>query len=176
MQITEAIGIAFATGSNRKPVEGAVDRVGEIGWPHALSGIIILVVVQAGLLLWATSGSDAVIQRDLAIVAYLALAAPFILFAIGAALTRTQARLPAACLYLSLVLAGLQVVSAVASGFGSGASGFLVGILAAIGFLGARGFLRLGSGWAILMALLIVACFMGAGMLIFVLPAGQLLQ
>ncbi len=71
---------------------------------------------------------------------------------------------------------GLQLLSAIVSYMGTGASGFLIGILAAIGYLGARGFLRLGVGPAILMAILVVAAFIGAGMLLFALPAGQLLR
>ncbi len=176
MRFTEAIGVAFITGSNRKPVEGAVDRAGEISWAQAITGIIILVLVQAGLLVWSSSGLGAEVQRDLAIVAYVALAAPFVLFAIAAALVNQQERLPGAFLYLSLILAGLQLLSAIVSYMGTGASGFLIGILAAIGYLGARGFLRLGVGPAILMAILVVAAFIGAGMLLFALPAGQLLR
>ncbi len=107
MRFTEAIGVAFITGSNRKPVEGAVDRAGEISWAQAITGIIILVLVQAGLLVWSSSGLGAEVQRDLAIVAYVALAAPFVLFAIAAALVNQQERLPGAFLYLTTSSRGL---------------------------------------------------------------------
>lgn len=175
MNIADALGIAFRTGSGRKRAEGEVDHTEEVGWGYGVAGVVVLALVQAGMLIVSGGDLGPEIQRDLALVAYAALAAPLILFAIGAALTHTMARLPAAFLYLGLVLAGLQLLSAVAANFGSSTSGFLIGLLGAIGFLAARGFLKLGNGGAVLMGILVVIAFIGAGMLLFVLPAGRLL-
>jgi hypothetical protein len=176
MNFTEALRIAFTAGSGRKVEAGETDRVEEVGWPYGIVGIAILVVVQAGLLFRSVEGLPPGTLVDLALVSAAALAMPFVIFGIAAAVVRQQARLPAAFLYLGLVFAALQVVSAVISSFGAGSSGFLVGILGAVTFLSARAFLRLGWPAAIGIAILVVIAFMGAGLLLFLLPSGDLFR
>ena len=131
MDFGRALGVAFTTGSNRKLKEGEVDETEQIGWGHALIGIAILVVAQLGLILYSASGGvDAEVIRDLSIVAYGALIIPFILFWLAALAVRRMNRLPGAFLYLSITLAVLQVVTAVLASFGTGQSGFVIGIQA----------------------------------------------
>lgn len=177
MDFGRAIAIAFATGNGRKLAEGDVDQTEQVRWGHALAGIAILVVAQAALIFWPSGANlDPEILRDLSIVAFGALAVPFVLFWLGAQITGTKARLPAAFLYLGIVLAVLQVASAVLASFGVGQSGFVIGLLLAVNMLAARGFLRLGWPGAILIGVLVVAGFIGANFVLLMLPSGRLLR
>jgi hypothetical protein len=176
MDFGRALGTAFTIGSNRTLKEGETDDSEQVSWAQALIGIAILVVAQLALIFWPTGAPlDATIVRDLSLVSFGALLVPFLVFWIGASLTRTTARLPAAFLYLSIALAVLQVVSGVLAGFGTGQSGFLMGLLLAVTFLGARGFLKVGWVPAIVIAVLVAAGFIGANLLLLVLPTGRLL-
>ncbi len=143
MDFGRSVGVAFTIGSNRRLKEGETDDSEAVSWAQALAGIAILIVAQLALIFWPTGAPlDATIVRDLSLVSFGALLVPFLVFWIGASLTRTTARLPAAFLYLSIALAVLQLVSGVLSSFGAGQSGFLMGLLLAVTFLGARGFLK----------------------------------
>ncbi len=176
MDFGRALGIAFTTGSGRRPQEGVSDESEQIDWTHASMGIAVLVVAQLGLLFWPGGAPlDAAIIRDLGIVAFGALLVPFVLFWIAARITGRMARLPAAFLYLGVSLAVLQVVSGVLASFGTGQSGFLIGLLLAVMFLAARGFLKLHWLPAAGIAILVVAGFLGANFLLLVLPSGRLL-
>jgi len=174
MNFGEAFRIAFNAGSGRKRDESVPDNVEQVGWTYGIIGIAILVVVQGALLFWSAGDLGPAVIRDLAIVAATALAVPFILFAIIASTVGRTARLPAAFLYMGVVFAVLQIVSAVLSNFGSSSSGFLVGILGAVSYLAAKGFLKLSWPVALAIAVVVVIGFMGAGMLLFTLPSGQL--
>lgn len=177
MDFGRAIGIAFTTGGARKLKEGEVDETEQVGWGYGLAGVALLVVAQLGLIFYgAGSDLDAAFFRDLGIVAFSGLAVPFVLFWLGAMFTGTVNRLPAAFLYLGVALAVVQVVSAVLTSFGVSQSGFVIGLLAALTFLGARGFLKLHWFPAAIVSLLTVAGIIGAGLLLFVLPSGQLLR
>jgi hypothetical protein len=175
MSFGDSLRIAFTAGNGRKVEEGQSDNVELVGWTDGIAGVLVLVVVQAGLLVWSGGGLGAEFLRDLGITAYTALAAPFIMFAIVAATLGRTNRLPAAFLYLGLVLAGLQILSAVLSNFGAGSSGFLIGILGAVCYLAAKGILKLSWPVALAVALVAVIGFMGAGMMLFALPSGRLL-
>jgi len=177
MNFGRAVGVAFATGSNRKLKEGEVDETEQVSWGHALIGIAILIVAQLVLIFWPGGGQfEPQLILDLSIVAFGALIVPFILFWLGALMSGTMARLPGAFLYLGIALAVLQVVSAVLASFGTGQSGFVIGVLLAVTFLAARGFLRLHWFVAIIMGLIVVAGFIGFGFLLLMLPSGRLLQ
>jgi hypothetical protein len=177
MDFGRAVGVAFTVGSNRKLKEGETDESDQIGWGHALIGIAILIAAQLALIFWSGgAGLDATIVRDLSITAFTALLVPFVLFAIAAAVTGTISRLPAAFLYISIALAVLQVVSGVLASFGTGQSGFLIGLLLALMFLAARGFLKLHWVPAVVIAILVVAGFIGANFLLLMLPSGRLLR
>jgi hypothetical protein len=177
MDFGRALSIAFATGNGRKLQEGEVDQTEQVPWIYGLIGIAIVVVAQLALILWPMGVAvDATILRDLAITAFAALAVPFLLFWVGAGITGTVARLPAAFLFLGIALAILQVVSGVLASFGAGQSGFVIGLLLAVHMLAARGFLKLGWPGAILIGVLVVAGFIGANfLLLMVLPSGRLL-
>ena len=175
MSFSDALRIAFTAGSGRKREETEPDNVEQVGWTYGTAGVLILVAVQAGLLFWSGGDLGPEILRDLAITAFTALAVPFIVFAVVAATLKRTDRLPAAYLYLGIVLAALQVVSAVLSSFGTGSSGFLIGILGAVSYLASKGFLQLSWSVALAVAVVVVIGFMGAGMLLFVLPSGRLL-
>ena len=177
MDLGRAVGVAYTTGSNRKLKEGEADETEQVGWGHALIGIAILVVAQLGLILWSASGGiDAEVVRDLSIVAFGALIVPFVLFWLAAQFTGNMPRLPGAFLYLSITLAVLQVVTGVLASFGTGQSGFIIGILVAVTFLAARGFLRMHWFPALVMGLLVVAGFIGANFVLLMLPSGRLLR
>ncbi len=176
MDFGRALGTAFAVGSNRKFKDGEVDETEQIGWGFGLIGVAILIAAQLVLIFWPGEGRlDATLIRDLSIVAFGALIVPFILFWIGAMITGNMNRLPAAFLFLGIALAVLQVVSAVLASFGTGQSGFIIGLLFAVTFLAAKGFLKLGWVPAIVIGLLVVVGFIGAGFLLFMLPSGRLL-
>jgi hypothetical protein len=174
MSLTEALSIAFTTGGGRKLPEGQVDRADQVPWVYGIIGLAVLVIVQVGLLYFPGSDLGAEVLRDLAFVAFAALAAPFVLFFIIGALTGNSARVPAAFLYLGIVLAALQVVSSVLSNFGSTSSGFLIGVLGAVNFLAARNFLKLGWPLALVVAILVVGAFLGSFLLLLALPSGRL--
>jgi hypothetical protein len=176
MDFGRAVGVAFSVGSNRRLAEGESDGAEQVSWGHALIGIAILVVVQFGLILWGTQGQfDIEIVRDLSISAFIALVIPFLIFWLAARMTGTMARLPAAFLYLGVSLAALQAISAILASFGTGQSGFLIGLLGAAMFLAARGFPKLGWPVALLVGILVVAGFVGANLLLLMLPTGRLL-
>lgn len=174
MNFGEAFRISLNAGSGRKRDETLPDDVEKVSWTYGIIGIAILIIAQGVLLFWSAGDLGPAVIRDLAIVAFTALAVPFILFAIIAASVRRTERLPAAFLYMGVVFAVLQIVSALLSNFGSSSSGFLVGILGAVSYLAAKGFLKLSWPVALAMAVLVVIGFMGAGMLLFTLPSGQL--
>lgn len=177
MDFGRALSIAFATGNGRKLQEGEVDQTDQVPWVYGIIGIAILVAVQVALILWPVGVPvDGSILRDLAITAFVALAVPFLLFWLGAGITGNMARLPAAFLFLGVALAVLQVVSGVLASFGTGQSGFVIGLLLAVHLLAARGFLKLGWPGAILIGVLVVAGFIGANFLLLtMLPSGRLL-
>jgi hypothetical protein len=177
MDFGRAVGTAFTIGSGRKLKEGEADETEQVGWNHGLIGVAILVVAQLGLIFWGTGGTAGFeLIRDLGIVAFGALLVPFVVFWLVAAATGTVSRLPAAFLYLGISFAVLQVVSGVLASFGTGQSGFMIGLLFAVVFLAARGFLKLHWFPAILIGLLVVAGFIGANFLLLMLPSGQLLR
>jgi hypothetical protein len=174
MTLGEALSITFSVGSGRKRDETQPDHVEEVGWAYGIMGVVVLVVVQAGLLFWSSGDLGGEVMRDLALVAIAALATPFVLFGIVGAATGRTDRLPAAFLYMGLIFAALQLISAILSNFGTGSTGFLVGILGAISYLAARNFLKLGWPAALGIAILVVIGFMAAGFLLFALPSGRL--
>lgn len=174
MNVTEALRIAFVAGSGRKNETDVPDNVEQVGWTYGIIGVAVLAAVQVGLLFWSAANLPPAAVRDLAIVAVAALSGPFIIFAIAAAISGQMARLPAAFLYMGIVFAALQTVSAAISSFGSGSSGFLVGILGAVTFLSARSFLKLGWPASLGIAFLVVIAFMGAGSLLLLLPSREL--
>lgn len=177
MDLGRAIATSFATGNGRKPKDGEVDETAQVGWGHALVGVVLLLAVQLALILWPTGAPlDAQILRDLGITALAALMVPFVLFWLTAVATGTTARLPASFLYLGIVLAVLQVASAVLASFGTGQSGFLIGLLFAIAFLAARGFFLVHWGIALIIGALVVAGFIAANFLLLMLPTGRLLR
>jgi hypothetical protein len=174
MNFGDAFRIAFNAGSGRKRDENVPDDVEQVGWSYGLIGLAILIATQAGLLLWSAGDLGPAVLRDLGIVAFSALAVPFVVFAVIASTLGRTDRLPAAFLYMGTIFAVLQIVSAALSNFGSGSSGFLVGILGAVTYLAAKGFLKLSWPVALAVAVVVVIGFMGAGMLLFTLPSGQL--
>lgn len=175
MDFGRALGIAFSTGNGRKLREGETDQTEQVTWNFGVVGAGILAVVQIALILWSGALQDLGLLRDLSVVAFVPLIVPFVLFWIGARLTGTTARLPAAFLYLGIALAVLQVASVVLSSFGIGQSGFVIGLLLAVNMLAARGFLKLGWPASILIGVLVVAGFIGANFLLLMLPSGRLL-
>src|SRR5215207_9646742 len=141
MDFGRAVGVAFSTGSNRKPKEGEVDETEQVTWGHALIGIAILVIAQLGLIFWPNGGRlEPQVIFDLCIVTFGALILPFILFWLGATFTRTMDRLPAAFLFLGVALAALEVIAGVLARFGTGQSGFIIGLRLAVMILAAKGF------------------------------------
>jgi hypothetical protein len=177
MDFGRALGVAFTTGSNRKLKEGEVDETEQIGWGHALIGIAILVVAQLGLIFWPTgSPLNPQVIVDLSIVTFGALIVPFILFWLGATITRTTARLPAAFLFLGIALATLEVIAGILASFGTGQSGFVLGLRLAVTILAARGFLKVGWFPAIIIGVLVVAGFVAANFMFLFLPSGRLLR
>lgn len=177
MNFGRAFSTVFAVGSGRKLREGEVDETEQVGWGHGLLGIAILIAAQLALIFWPVGVDlDGELLRDISITAFVALVIPFILFALTAMLSGTMSRLPASFLYLGVVLAVLQVVSGVLASFGTGQSGFIIGLLFAVTFLAARGFFKIHWGLAVLIGILIVAGFIGANFLLLMLPSGQLLR
>ena len=96
MTLGEAFRIAFTAGSGRRRDESVLDDVEQVDWTYGIIGILILIAAQAGLLFWSGRDIGADVLRDFAIVAFAALAIPFIIFAIIATVLGRTARLPAA--------------------------------------------------------------------------------
>jgi hypothetical protein len=177
MDFGRAFATAFAIGSGRKLKEGEVDETEQVGWGYGLLGIAILVAAQLALIFWPMGVDlDGELLRDISITAFVALVIPFILFWLTAIVSGTTNRLPASFLYLGVVLAVLQVVSGVLASFGTGQSGFIIGLLFAVTFLAAKGFFKVHWGIAVVIGILIVAGFIGANFLLLMLPSGRLLR
>jgi hypothetical protein len=177
MNAVEALSSAMMVGMGRKKPDGWIDRTEEIGWLYGITGIVVLVAVQVGLIMVPFGGAslDSEIVRDLMIVAFAGLAVPFILFVIAAIATGTTNRLPAAFLYLGIVLAILQVVSGLLASFSS-VSTFMLGVLGVVVGYAARGFLKVGTAGALVIGILVVAGFVAAGFLLMALPTGRLFR
>jgi hypothetical protein len=163
MDFGRAFAIAFNTGNNRKLKEGEVDETELVRWRHALIGIAILIVVQAALIYWP-KGEPLNLRQVLGVtvLAFVPLLVPFIVFWLGAAMTRNIGRLPATFLYLGIAFAIIQVVAVVFASFGgAGQSGPVLGVFLAFTFLAARGFLKLAWGPAVVVSLAAVGGLFG---------------
>lgn len=170
MDFGRAFATTFTIASGRQLKEGEVDETEQIGWGYGFTGIAILIVAQLGLIFWAASqGASGDLLLNLSIVAFTPLVVPFVLFWLTAVITGTTNRLPASFFYVGIVLAILQVVSSILASFGTGSGGFVIGILFAVTFLAAKGFLKIHWGAAIVIGLLVVAGFIGANFLLLML-------
>jgi hypothetical protein len=179
MDFGHAVGVAFATGNNRKLKEGEVDETEHVGWGHALIGIAILVIVQVMFVVWRV---ETLLNRPpFAYAGYLAytflpVVLSFTVFWLGTIFTRKLARLPAAFLFVGIALAVLQIVNVVLESFGPSQLGFLIGLRFAVMLLAARGFLQTSWFPSIIIALLIEVTFATASVLVpllwFAIPLG----
>lgn len=146
---------------------------------HAAIGIVIALVVQLALvvlpLLGARGGALVAVLPDLLLVTLLSLAVPYVVVTGVAAATGTRAGIPAAFLYLSIMLLLLQIVFFVLSQFIASGGGASLGVLAFIVFYTCRQMLGLSVGISILAGVLAVVGTFAAGALLLVLPTGQAL-
>lgn len=177
MEFGRAVATAFAAGSNRPPIGEETDGAELISWNQGVIGIVILALVQAALFVWSGAGSlGTQMVLDISLVTFVALAFPFLLFALVARLRGLTSRLPATFLHLGITLSILQLVSALLTSFGVGQSGVALGLLFGVMFLAARGLLQLGGLASAGIALLVVAGFIGSNFLLLILPSGHLLN
>lgn len=175
MNLFEAVATATRTGiGGLRKTDAPPDRAEEVGWGHAITGIVVLIAVQLALVFWPVAGMDFAgeVVRDLLIVAFAGLIVPFVLYAIAASMTGTRSRLPAGFLYLAIILSILQVISGVLSTFNVGGT-FMLAVLGVLVGTAARSFFKLGTLGAIVIAVLVVVGFIGAGMLLLLLPSGR---
>ena len=167
MDFGRALGIAFTTGGARKLREGEVDETEQVGWGYGLAGIAIAVVAQLVLLLLAEETRLNPRLFQISVASLVALAVPVLLFWLTAAVTGTLRRLPAAFLHLGIVLAVVQIMSALLARVGIGQHvGFVIGLLFAAVALGSSGFFKVGWLPAIGIGVLTLGGFFSSGVLL----------
>ena len=177
MNFLAAAQAALTIGFGRKGTNIEAARGYAFTWLDAVIAVIVLIGIQIALFVWSFSGTDGVpsaLIRDMGIVVLLSLAAPFVIYWIAAATARAMNRLPGALVYLALLLAAMQILSAILSSFGQSTMA-AVGLLAVLGGSAARNFLELSRGAAFAVGAAIAVATIGAGMLLLVLPGGKML-
>lgn len=167
-----AIDTASRAAFARTPAAGGT----AVTWTHATTGIVVLMLLQAAILIGPFIGTLPEGLRaliDFAAIALIMLVVPFLVLYGAAQLTKKAEQLPAIFLFLALILAVSQVVALVLGAFGISSSTALVGILAYFTARVAKSLLGIGWGGAILVGFLAAAGTIGAGFLLLALPTGQ---
>ena len=177
MNFLAAVQAALRIGMGRKDGATEAARAYTFTWLDAVIAAIVLVGVQIALFVWSFSGVDGLpsaVVRDTGLVIILSLALPYAIYWITARAAKVMAALPGAYVFLALVLAALQIVSAVLANLGQSTTA-AVGLLAVFAGIGARSFFGLGRGGAIAVGVAIAVATIGAGLLLLVLPGGKML-
>jgi hypothetical protein len=175
MSFFRAMNTATMHGLNSASRRPDMPAASTVTWRDAAIGVAILILVQAMLFAWTFVEMGAFyieILRDLGLVTALAFALPFLVFFIVARLASATEKLPAVFLYLALLLAFFQLLSAAFQQFNIRSSVGLGMMAVAIAYA-AKGFFGIGWLGALALALLVTAGTVGAGLLLLLLPTGR---
>lgn len=154
----------------------ANSEAANVTWTHAATGIVVLVILQAALLIAPFVGTlpEALLAvTDFAVVAVLMLAVPFAILGSAALLLNKREQLPAIFLFLALVLAIGQIAALILGAFGINSHTVLAGVLAGFVAKTAKNLLGVGWGGAILIGALVGVGTFAAPFLLLALPTGQ---
>jgi hypothetical protein len=175
MSFLRAMNTASMHGLNSASRRPDMPAASTVTWRDAAIGIGILIVVQALLFAWTFAEMGAFyieILRDLGLATALAFAVPFLVFLIVARLAGATDKLPAIFLYLALLLAFFQLLSAAFQQFNIRSS-LGLGMMAVALAYASKGFFGIGWLGSLAIALLVTAGTVGAGLLLLLLPTGQ---
>jgi len=147
-----------------------------VTWTHAVTGIVVLAILQAAIIVWSLSSMPLEALRvsvDFGTVAIVTLAAPFVVLGAAAVLLKRE-QLPAIYLFMALVLAISQIALLALGAFGVGSAGpALVGLVGYFSARATKSLLGVGWGSAIPIGAAVALAMFAAQSLILVLPTGQ---
>lgn len=169
-----AIDVVSRAVFGKAPAPG--DAAASVTWTHAVTGIVVLAVLQAAILMVPFAGMLPEALRvvvDFAAVALIMLAVPFVVLGGAALLLNKREKLPALFLFLALVLAISQIVGLVLGALGVSSGTALIGILAFFTARASKSLLGVGWGGAILIGALVAVGTFAASFLFLALPTGQ---
>jgi hypothetical protein len=159
-----------------RPRSGVPLDAGRVTWAHAIIGMVAVFGLQAILLAVQAIGAPAEMiatLRDFAVVIVLSLAVPYLVITGIGALFGKAANLPAAFLFLSILLLLMLLFVTAFSQFLGNSGAATLGIVAFIVFYTVRHMLTLSIWTAILGGLIAAALTVAAGFVLIALPTGQ---
>lgn len=147
-----------------------------VSWTHAVTGIVIMLLLQAVLLVVPFAGALPEALRaviDFALLALVMTAVPYVVVGGAGLLLDKRDRLPALFLFLALVLALSQLIGLILGAFGVGAGTAMIGILGYFSARASKSLFGIGWGGAILIGTLVALSTFAASFLLLALPTGQ---
>jgi len=164
---------AFGMRKDARPLDFSL-----VGWNEAVPGVVVLVLAQAAML--AGSFGEMLMDYlpfafDLGFVTLVAFAVPIVVVIVAARLAGQPDKAPLLVMFVAILLLLVQVVSLVLSYFGMQTSMALVAVTAAFVGRAVRTVLGASITMAILAGVLVAVGTAAAGMLILLLPTGQML-
>jgi heme/copper-type cytochrome/quinol oxidase subunit 4 len=169
-----AIGTATQAAFGRAPTTD--DTPTSVSWTHAVTGIVLLAILQVLLLVVPFAGALPEALRavvDFALLALVMTAVPFVVVGAAGLLLGKQGQLPTFFLFLALVLALSQLVGTILGAFGISAGTAMIGILGYFVARAAKSLFGMGWGSAILLGLLAAVASFAASFIFLMLPTGQ---
>ena len=147
-----------------------------VTWTHAVTGIVVMVILQAVLLVvpFAEALPEALrAVIDFGVLALMMAAVPYIVVGSAALLLGKAETLPALFLFLSLVLALSQLIGQILGALNIGAGTAMIGILAFFAARASKSLLGIGWGMASLIGALVGIGTFASSFLFLLLPTGQ---
>ncbi len=170
----QAVSTATQAAFGRAPAPDAAAP--GVSWTDAVTGIVVMVVLQAVLLVvpFAPALPEALrAVVDFALLALVMTAVPYVVVGGAGLLLDQRDRLPALFLFLALVLALSQLVGIILGAFGVGAGTAMIGILGYFSARASKSLFGIGWGGAILIGTLVAVGTFAASFLLLALPTGQ---
>jgi len=169
-----AVGAATQAAFGRAPATD--ETAAGVSWTHAVTGIVVMVVLQAVLLVVPFAGALPEALRaviDFALLAIVMTAVPYVVIGGAGLLLDKRDRLPALFLFIALVLALSQLIGIILGAFGVGAGTAMIGILGYFSARASKSLFGIGWGGAILIGTLVALGTFAASFLFLALPTGQ---
>jgi hypothetical protein len=169
-----AVGVATQAAFGRAPA--ADEAAAGVSWTHAVTGIVVMVLLQAVLLIAPFAGALPEALRaviDFALLAIVMTAVPYLVIGGAGLLLDRRDRLPALFLFIALVLALSQLIGIILGAFGVGAGTAMIGILGYFSARATKSLFGIGWGSAILIGTLVALGSFAASFLFLALPTGQ---
>ena len=169
-----AVGVATQAAFGRAPATD--EAAAGVSWTHAVTGIVVMALLQAVLLVAPFAGALPEALRaviDFALLAIVMTAVPYLVIGGAGLLLEKRDRLPALFLFLALVLALSQLIGIILGAFGVGAGTAMIGILGYFSARASKSLFGIGWGGAILIGTLVALGSFAASFLFLALPTGQ---